>query len=123
VVVSPDMGSFIHHHFGGRDLLQRSVVRNVTPKASAIILTTGMVATPSRRWKPLAPLYPLRLGAFHLRGRQLTASSTSAAQSNATSSIVGGTWGRNDAVIRSHTLQKFEEITARGKDEGPCFRQ
>ena len=29
------------------------------------------------------------------------------------SSVVGGTWGRNDVAIRSHTLQKFEQVAAR----------
>src|SRR4029077_3554859 len=27
-------------------------------------------------------------------------------------------WRRNDVAIRTHALQKFEEVTARGKDEG-----
>src|SRR4029077_128926 len=27
-------------------------------------------------------------------------------------------WGRNDVAIRTHTLQKFEKVAARGKDKG-----
>src|SRR4029077_12396119 len=37
------------------------------------------------------------------------------------SSVVGGTWGRNDVGIRSHTLQKLEEVAAGGKDKGRVF--
>src|SRR5258706_322097 len=37
------------------------------------------------------------------------------------SSVVGGTWGWNDVGIRSHTLQKLEEVAARGKDKGRVF--
>jgi len=62
VAVSPDVGSLIHHIFGCRDLLQRSVVRNVAPSASSVILTTGTVTTPSRRWEALARPPRLRPG-------------------------------------------------------------
>src|ERR1700674_651966 len=37
------------------------------------------------------------------------------------SSFFGGTWGRNAVAIRGHTPKKFEEVTARGKDEGCVF--
>ena len=37
------------------------------------------------------------------------------------SSVVAGRWDRNDVAIRRHTLQKFEEVTARGKDKGRVF--
>src|SRR5258708_39335118 len=37
------------------------------------------------------------------------------------SSVVGGTWGRNDVGIRSHTFQKFEQVAAGGKDKGRIF--
>src|ERR1700730_1862255 len=37
------------------------------------------------------------------------------------SSVVGGTWGWSDIGIRSHTLQKFEKVAARGKDKGRVF--
>src|SRR6516162_2988208 len=40
---------------------------------------------------------------------------------NAFSSVRAGTRGRNDVTIRSHTLQKLEEITVRGKDKGCVF--
>ena len=33
MAVSPDVGSFIHRRFDRGDLLQRSVIRNVAPKA------------------------------------------------------------------------------------------
>ena len=29
--------------------------------------------------------------------------------------------GRNDVAIRTHTLQKFEKVAARGKDKGRVF--
>ncbi len=37
------------------------------------------------------------------------------------SSVVTRTRGRNEVAIRTHTLQKFEEVTARGKDKGRVF--
>src|SRR3974390_2306334 len=37
------------------------------------------------------------------------------------SSVVTGAWGRNDAAIRHHTLQKLEEVTISRKDEGRVF--
>src|SRR6266568_5659396 len=39
----------------------------------------------------------------------------------ALSSVVARTRGRNDVAIRTHTLQKFEEVAARGKDKGRVF--
>jgi hypothetical protein len=35
------VGAVIRHHFAGRDLLECSVIRNVTPKASAMIWPRG----------------------------------------------------------------------------------
>jgi hypothetical protein len=58
VAVSPDVGSFIDHLFGCCDLLDRSVIRNVAPSASSVILTTGTATAPSRRWEALAPCRP-----------------------------------------------------------------
>jgi hypothetical protein len=76
VAISPDVVSFVRHRFDCCDLLQRSVIRNVAPKASSVTLTTGMVETPSRRWKPrpLSTLTPA--GAFHFASPQLAASPT-----------------------------------------------
>jgi hypothetical protein len=42
VAISPDMGSFIHRHFGCCDLLWRSGIRNVARKASSVSPTTGI---------------------------------------------------------------------------------
>jgi hypothetical protein len=54
VAVSPDVGSFTERRSGCGDLLRRRVIRNVARKASSVTLTTGMVATPSRRrWSVL----------------------------------------------------------------------
>ena len=48
MAASPDVGSRIDRRFDCCDLLHR----NVAPKASSVTLTTRMVATPSRGWKP-----------------------------------------------------------------------
>ena len=40
---------------------------------------------------------------------------------SALSSVVARTLGRNDVAIRTHTLQKFEEVAARGKHKGRVF--
>src|SRR5450631_1749995 len=40
---------------------------------------------------------------------------------NECSSVVTGAWGRNDATIRHHTLQKLEEVTVSRKDERGVF--
>src|SRR6266568_2766000 len=39
----------------------------------------------------------------------------------ALSSVVARTRGRNDVAIRTHTLQKFEKVAARGKDKCRVF--
>jgi hypothetical protein len=52
VAISPDVGSFIERELGCGNLLRRNLIRNVARKASSVILTTGMVAPPSRRWEP-----------------------------------------------------------------------
>ena len=56
MAISPDVGSFVHRHFGCCDLLWRSGIRNVARKASSVSPTTGMVATPSRKAEALAPV-------------------------------------------------------------------
>src|SRR6266851_9672373 len=68
-------------------------------------------ATPQRRRAalPSVPKYEGRMKVTRLL------------YARAISSVVGGTWGRNDVAIRSHTLQKFEEVATRGKDKGRVF--
>src|ERR1700747_3521486 len=56
----------------------------------------------------------------HRCGSRICSRTPNADVRNASSSVVDGTWGRNSA-IRSHTLQIFEEVTARGKDKGRVF--
>ncbi len=68
MVISPDVVSFVHHHFGRRDLLWRSGVRNVAGKASSVSLATGMArnvacCTAVLEMECPWPLYPLRRGA------------------------------------------------------------
>jgi hypothetical protein len=44
VAISPDVVSFVRRRFDCCDLLQRSVIRNVAPKASSVTLTTNAVS-------------------------------------------------------------------------------
>jgi hypothetical protein len=59
VAISPDVVSLVRRRFNCCDLFWRSVIRNVARKASSVTLTTGMVATPSRRgWSVLIGYLP-----------------------------------------------------------------
>ena len=59
MAISPDVGSFIERQLGCGNLLRRNLIRNVARKASSVTLTTGMVATPSRRgWSVLRGYLP-----------------------------------------------------------------
>ena len=59
MAISPDVVSFVRRRFDCCDLFRRSVIGNVARKDSSVTLTSGMVATPSRRgWSVLIGYLP-----------------------------------------------------------------
>lgn len=70
MAVSPDVGSFIYRLYGCGDLLDRSVIRNVAPSSSSVILTTGTVTTRPEDGKPWPSVAPTPAGASHFDPRR-----------------------------------------------------
>jgi hypothetical protein len=70
VAVSPDVGSFIYRLYGCGDLLDRSLIRNVAPSASPVILTTGTVTTRPEDGKSWPSVAPTPVGASHFDPRR-----------------------------------------------------
>src|SRR6478609_9722531 len=60
-------------------------------------------------------------GVFQPSRRRSSASSSSTRRVRVSSAGVTGPLGRTDADLRSYTLEEFEEVTVRGKDEGGVF--
>jgi hypothetical protein len=58
VAVSPDVGPFIHRRYRCGDLLQRSVIRNVAPSASSVILTVATGRAHYCRPWPFRRIFP-----------------------------------------------------------------